>query len=129
MILSTAHLAARADAARHPANVASLALLAGGAARIEILDATAAVLAIIVIPVTPGTADAGTRRIELAAPLEGVVVAVGTPASARIKAHSGALWADDISVTDQAGEGEIRLESLALAPGKIVRLVSAIFQG
>ena len=129
MILSPAHLAARAAAARIAAAHASLALLSGGAARVEVLDAASAILALAVIPAAPGTVDDDLVRSLLAAPLEGVVVAAGTPASARIRAGNGGLWAEGLTVAGQAGAGELRLDTLDLVPGRLLRILTAEIQG
>jgi len=133
MQLSAAHLAARAAAARLPALQASLDLLDAGAgqATIEILDATNAVLVTIPIADGVGTLNAETFRITLTVPIEAQVAIAGTPASARVKDNTGALWADSITVSDDAPEstGEIKLASTNLQAGAFVRLTSAVFQG
>lgn len=133
MQLSAAHLAARAAAARLPALQASLDLLDAGAgqATIEILDATNAVLVTIPIADGVGTLNAETFRITLTVPIEAQVAIAGTPASARVKDNTGALWADGITVSDDAPEstGEIKLATMSLQEGAFVRLTSAVFQG
>lgn len=133
MQLSAAHLAARAAAARLPALQASLDLLDAGAgqATIEILDATNAVLVTIPIADGVGTLNAETFRITLTVPIEAQVAIAGTPASARVKDNTGALWAEGITVSDDAPEsiGEIKLASMNLQAGAFVRLTSAVFQG
>lgn len=129
MILSPAHLAARAAAARIAAAHASLSLLAGGAGRVEVLDAADAILAIALIPAVAGAVDDALVRIVLATPCEGVVVAAGTPASARIRAGSGGVWAEGLTVSDQAGAGELQLDTLELLPGRLLRILSAEIQG
>ena len=95
MILSAAHLAARDLAARLPALQASFDLLDAGAgqASIEILDATSAVLVAIPIADGVGTIDEQAYQIILAVPIEAQAAADGTPASARVKDNTGAVWA------------------------------------
>lgn len=133
MNLSAAHLAARDAAARLPALQASFDLLDAGAgqATIEILDATDAVLVAIPIADGVGTIDTQAYQIILAVPIEAQVSATGTPASARVKDNTGAVWADGITVSDDAPEstGEIKLANMSLQAGAFVRLTSAVFQG
>lgn len=133
MQLSAAHLAARDLAARLPALQASFDLLDAGAgqATIEVLDATNAVLVTIPIADGAGTLNAETFQIVLSVPIEAQVATAGTPSSARVKDNTGALWADDITVSDDAPEstGEIKLASMNLQAGAFVRLTSAVFQG
>lgn len=133
MELSSAHLAARAAAARLPALQASFDLLDAGAgqASIEILDATSTVLVAIPIADGVGTIDAQAYQIVLSVPIEAQISAAGTPASARVKDNTGAVWADGITVSDDAPEstGEIKLASMSLQAGAFCRLTSAVFQG
>lgn len=129
MQLSAAHLAARVVAARIAAAHTSLSLLAGGAGRVEVLDTAGALLAIALIPATPGTVDDDAVRLVLAAPLEGVIVAAGTPASARIRAGNGGPWAEGVTVSAQGGTGELQLDTLTLVPGRLLRILSAEIQG
>lgn len=133
MILSPAHLAARDAAARLSALQASLDLLDAGTgqATIEILDATDAVLVAVPVADGVGTIDAQAYQIILTVPIEAQVAAAGTPASARVKDNTGAVWADGITVSDDAPEstGQIKLASMSLQAGAFVRLTSAVFQG
>lgn len=133
MNLSQAHLDARAAAARLPALQASFDMLDAGAgqASIEILDATDAVLVAIPVADGVGTIDAPTHRIVLTVPIEAQIALGGTPASARIKDNAGVVWADGLTVSDDAPEstGEIKLASMSLQAGAFVRLTSAVFQG
>lgn len=133
MNLSAAHLAARDAAARLPALQASFDLLDAGAgqATIEILDATDVVLVAVPIADGVGTIDAQAYQIILTVPIEAQVTAAGTPASARVKDNTGAVWANGITVSDDAPEstGEIKLASMSLQTGAFVRLTSAVFQG
>lgn len=133
MQLSAAHLAARAAAARLPALEASLALLDSsyGRARIELLDAGAAVLASVWMQDGAGSVDVDTYQIVLTTPMEGAVAAGGEPVAARILDATGALWADGLTVSDDApaSTGDIRLASISLTPGHFVRITSAVIQG
>lgn len=133
MQLSAAHLAARDAAARLPALQASFDLLDAGAgqATIEILDATDAVLVAVPVADGVGTIDPQAYQIILTVPIEAQVATEGTPASARVKDNAGAVWADGITVSDDAPEstGEIKLASMSLQAGAFVRLTSAVFQG
>lgn len=133
MNLSASHLAARDAAARLPALQASFDLIDAGAgqATIEILDATDAVLVAVPVADGVGTIDSQAYQIILTVPIEAQVAAAGTPASARVKDNTGAVWADGITVSDDAPEsaGEIKLASMSLQAGAFVRLTSAVFQG
>ena len=78
---------------------------------------------------SPAHLAARAAAARIAAPLEGVVVAAGTPASARIRAGNGGLWAEGITVSDQAGVGELQFDTLDLLPGRLLRILSAEIQG
>lgn len=133
MNLSPTHIAARDAAARLPALQASFGLLDAGAgqASIEILDATSTVLVAIPIADGVGAIDAQAYQIALSVPIEAQIAVAGTPASARVKDNTGAVWADGITVSDDAPEstGEIKLASMSLQAGAFCRLTSAVFQG
>jgi hypothetical protein len=131
MNLSAPHLAARDAAARLPALQASLDLLDAGAgqATIEILDATDAVLVAIPVAEGVGTIDAQAYQIILAVPIEAQIATAGTPDHAIIYDNTGAVWADGVTVSDDAGTGEIKLASMSLQAGAFCRLTSAVFQG
>lgn len=134
MIISTAHADARAEAARLPALYASLALLTTGPETpvIEIYTApdpeTGTLL--VSIPLAPGVGsiDEATCRLHLTVPIEAQVVANGEAACARILDASGAIWGD-VTVSDLAGGGDIKLVSTALVTGAFARLTEAYFQG
>ena len=139
MDLSTAHAAARAEAARLPALQASLDLLnaAPGPAAILLYAGTrpapgaapaGALLAAVPMAATAGTIDTGNVRIVLTVPIEAQAVEGGDPVWARIFDGAGAWWAD-ASVSATGGGGEIELDSATLYAGGIVRLTSAILQG
>lgn len=131
MNLSAAHLAARDAAARLPALQASFDLLDAGAgqASIVIRDATDTVLVTIPIAEGVGTIDTQTHQIILAVPIEAQIATAGTPDHAIIYDNTGAVWADGVTVSDDAGSGEIKLASMSLQAGAFCRLTSAVFQG
>lgn len=131
MNLSAAHLAARDAAARLPALQASFDLLDAGAgqASIVIRDAADAVLVTIPIAEGVGTIDAQTYQIILAVPIEAQIATAGTPDHAIIYDNTGAVWADGVTVSDDAGTGEIKLASMSLQAGAFCRLTSAVLQG
>lgn len=134
MIISPAHAAARAAAARHPANVASLALLATGPEipTIEIYSAPdpETGILLVTIPLAPGVGsiDEATHRINLTVPLEAQIVADGEAVCARVVDAGGAIWGD-VTVSDPAGAGEIKLLTTALVAGAFARITSAYIQG
>lgn len=131
MILSAPHLAARDAAARLPALQASFDLLDAGAgqASIVIRDATDTVLVTIPIAEGVGTIDAQTYQIFLTVPIEAQIATAGTPDHAIIYDNTGAVWADGVTVSDDAGTGEIKLASMSLQAGAFCRLTSAVLQG
>jgi hypothetical protein len=139
MDLSTTHDNARTATCRIPALQASLALLVEDTQRAEIAiyggarpDPGAAPgsgpLVAIPLASAPGTIEAPTFRIVLTVPIEAQVSTDGTATWARITDGSGAWWAD-VSVSDNAGAGEIKLQPAALYSGAFCRLTSAVFQG
>ena len=131
MQLSVAHDAARAAAARLPALQASFDLLDSGTgqARIDIRDATDAVLVSIPIADGVGTIDSALFQIALTVPIEAQIATGGTADHAVIYDNTGAVWADAVTVSDDAGSGEIKLATTALQAGAFCRLTSAVFQG
>lgn len=139
MDLSTAHATARNAAARLPALQASFDLLDSGAnaSYIELYATTrpasggapgGSPLVTLAMSNPPGTVDGTLYRIALTVPIEGQIAIAGSPVWARIYDGAGAWWAD-ASVSDEAGSGEIKLQSLDLAQGAFVRITSAVFQG
>lgn len=134
MIISTAHAAARAAAARLPALVASRALLTTGpeTACIRIYSGpdpdTGTLLATIQLAAGVGSLDEASHRIQLTVPIEGQIVADGEAACARVLDAQGAVWGD-VVVSDTAGEGEIRLSTTTLVTGAFARITEAWFQG
>lgn len=138
MDISPAHAAARSAALRLAAITASHTLLETGAGDILIEcyadprpapgEAPAVPLLAAVACPEAAALDADNLRITLPAGIEGLIVAAGDAAWARIRGRDGAWWAD-ASVSDTAGDGEIKLGSVTCAPGAWVRLLSAQFQG
>ncbi|MCK9993728.1 MAG: hypothetical protein Dbin4_02248 [Alphaproteobacteria bacterium] len=139
MDISTAHTTARNTAARLPALQASSDLLDSGTAApyIELHPAPRpaagdppAGAALVTIPMAnpPGTIDTGLVRIVLTVPAEGQIAVGGDAFWARIYDGAGAWWAD-ASVSDEAGTGEIKLQSVTLQAGAFARITSAYFQG
>ncbi|MDX9717251.1 MAG: hypothetical protein RBT67_07750 [Thauera sp.] len=132
MILSTEHIAARVAASRLPALEASFAHLAEGAgrARIDLFDASATLLASLVLAEGVGGIDAETCRIVLAVPIEGQIVADGEPAIAKVFSAAGQLWAEGLTVSDMDGDGDIKLDDVSLKTGAFARITTtAVFQG
>lgn len=137
MDISPAHAAARLAALRLAAITASHVLLDAGAGNITIEvypaprpapgDAPGVVLLAAVACTAAAALDTDNLRITLPAGIEGLIVAAGDAAWARIKGRDGAWWAD-ASVSDTAGDGEIKLDAITCAPGAWVRLLSAQFQ-
>lgn len=131
MQLSVAHETARAAAARLPALQASFDLLDSGAgqARIDIRDATDAVLVSVPLADGVGTIDGALFQITLTVPIEAQIATGGTADHAVIYDNTGAVWADAVTVSDEAGAGEIKLATTSLQAGAFCRLTSAVFQG
>lgn len=141
---STKHTDARIAAQRLPALAASLALL--------VKDTATATLAIYgtVRPdpgdppgddalVTLSLADSAGAvneelfQIQIAVPLEGQILGAaettGTDALWARITDGAEDWWGDCSVSDEAGAGEIKLQTTLLYNGAFCRLTSAVFQG
>lgn len=131
MNLSAPHLAARDAAARLPALQASFDLLDAGAGQASIVIRDAADTVLVTTPIAEGvgTIDTQTHQIILAVPIEAQIATAGTPDHAIIYDNTGAVWADGVTVSDDAGTGEIKLASMSLQAGAFCRLTSAVFQG
>lgn len=139
MDVSTAHTNARNTAARLPALQASFDLLDSGASApyVELYATTrpapgaapgGSPLVTVTMSNPPGTVDGALFRIVLTIPIEGQIAVAGDALWARIYDGAGAWWAD-ASVSDEAGSGEIKLQTITLAVGAFVRITSAVFQG
>lgn len=131
MQLSIAHHAARSAAARLPALQASLSLLDGGAgqARIDIRNALGVVIVSIPIADGAGVIDNALFQIVLNVPIEAQIATDGDADHAVIYDNTGGVWAEDVSVSDEGGSGEIKLTDVNLKAGAFCRLTSALFQG
>jgi hypothetical protein len=137
MDLSTAHAAARAAALRLAAITASHSLLETGTGDILIQcypdprpppgDAGGVMLAAIAAA-DASVLDTENLRITLPDNIEGVILANGTATWARILNRAGEWWGD-VSVSDEAGAGEIQLDNTTMGAGAFARLLTAQFQG
>lgn len=136
MILSPAHTAARAAAARLPALQASFNALVAAPTPAEIRfydnadpDAVgAAVIATVTLADAVGAVDEATYRINPTVPREGQVATTAAALSARVFDGTGAWWGD-ATVSDTAGAGEIKLQDVSLVVGSVARITAAYFQG
>jgi hypothetical protein len=144
MDLSTKHSDARIEAARVPALTASLALLTAdpNPAQIEIYgtarptpgDPPGGAPLVIIQMISPaGVVDDQDIEIDLVVPIEGQVTGAdpddGTVAVwARVVDGAGDWWAD-LSVSDEAGAGEIKLMQTLLFNGAWARIISAVVGG
>jgi hypothetical protein len=141
---SPKHSDARLEAQRLPALNASLALLAEDTMRATIaLYGTAKPtpgdppgadpVATFTLGATAGTVDADLKQIQLAAPIEAQITGAdpetGTEALwGRIFDGAGDWWGD-ATVSDESGDGEIKLQTTALLNGAFCRITSGVFQG
>lgn len=145
MDISTKHANAVIAACRIPALQARLALLDANTANAQIDfypagawstpgdTPSASVVASIPLASTAGTVDTDLFQIQLAVPIEaqidGADPVSGTEvALARVLDGDGDWWAD-LTVSDEAGSGEIKLIDTLLMNGEYARLVSAVVQG
>lgn len=81
-------------------------------------------LATVVLNDPPGTVSA--NKLVLSAPPDALVAADGTAAWARVENGEG-NGSIDCDVSDNAGSGEIKLESVTLLAGGGIRIISAEF--
>lgn len=145
MDISTKHENAVIAACRIPALQARLALLDANSvnAQIDFYPAgawstpgdspSAAVVASIPLASTAGTVDTDLFQIQLTVPIEaqidGANPSTGTEvALARVLDGDGDWWAD-LTVSDEAGSGDVKLIETLLLNGEYARLTSAIIQG
>ncbi|MEO5343787.1 MAG: hypothetical protein H7842_10700 [Gammaproteobacteria bacterium SHHR-1] len=146
MPMSLTHIAAREAACRIPALNASLAKLNQDTdlSKIEIRSGTmpadpetapadGALVVTLTLGAAPGTVDEALFQIQLTTPIEAQITGAdptnGTTVTwARIYDGTGAVWYD-ATVTDEAGSGEIKLQTVLLYNGAFARLTSAVFQG
>lgn len=145
MDISTKHANAVIAACRIPALQARLALLDANTvnAQIDFYPAgawstpgdtpSASVVASIQLAATAGTVDTDLFQIQLTVPIEAQVdgadpVSGTEVALARVLDGDGDWWAD-LTVSDEAGSGEIKLVDTLLLNGEYARLASAVVQG
>lgn len=140
---STKHEDARIAACRIPALTASLNLLNTGASHSTIslyadprpspgAAASASAVVSLQLAAPAGTLNSAAYRIELTVPVEAQITGAATLGTAvtwgRIMDAAGEWWGD-VSVSDEAGSGEIKLQTTTLYNGAYARLTSAIIQG
>lgn len=145
MDISTKHANAVIAACRIPALQARLALLDANTvnAQIDFYPAGAwitpgdtpseSIVVSVPLAATAGTVDADLFQIQLTVPIEAQVDGAdpvnGTEvALARVLDGDGDWWAD-LTVSDEAGSGEIKLIETLLQNGEYARLVSGVVQG
>lgn len=145
MDLSTKHHDARLAAGRIPALNASLALLEVAdpdVAHIDFYTAprpdpgdtpTGDLVVSLDLSATAGSVDTDLFQVQLTVPIEAQITGAdaedgSTVTWARIIDGEGD-WFADVSVSDEAGSGEIKLQTTLLYNGAYCRLTSAIFQG
>lgn len=145
MDISTKHANAVIAVCRIPALQARLALLDANTvnAQIDFYPAgawstpgdtpSASVVVSIPLASTAGTIDADLYKIQLTGPIEAQIDGAdpvnGTAvALARVFDGDGDWWAD-LTVSDEAGSGNVKLVDTLLLNGEYARLVSATIQG
>lgn len=145
MDLSTKHENAVIAACRLPALYARLALLASAVAPNAYMEYYGTVrpapgadpggspLATLALSATAGTVTEELFQIQIDVPLEtqitGADPATGTDVVwARIYDGEGDWWAD-VSVTDEDGDGEVKVVNIRFYNGEFARLTSFVIQG
>jgi len=133
LTLSPAHEAARQQAARLPALQESHARLIAspGESVVQLFEGspdTGTLIAELQMAPAVLTLDAENVLIQTTAAIEGQATIEGTVSSARILDGTGAWWAD-ATVTDDEGNGNIKLQETTLQAGAFARITSAVFQG
>lgn len=146
MDISTKLADARAAAARIPALNACLALLEAqdpDPAQIDFYSdpvpttpgdpPTGDLVVSVPLSSSAGSVDPALFQVQLTVPIEAQIAgadpALGTEVTwARIVDGEGD-WFADVSVSDEAGSGEIKLQTTTLYNGAYCRLTSAILQG
>lgn len=136
---------AQTAACRIPALTALLALLELQAPDLAHLDfypaprpdpgdtPAGSVVVAVELAATAGEVDTDLFQIQLTVPLEAQITGAdpangATVTWARLVDGDGD-WFADVSVSDEAGSGEIKLQTTLLYNGAYCRLTSAIFQG
>lgn len=145
MDLSTKLTDARAAACRIPALNATLALLElqnPDPAQIDFYTTprpaaggtpTGDLVVTIPLSASAGSVNTGLFQVQLTVPIEAQITGAdpvngSTVIWARVLDGDGD-WFADASVSDEAGSGEIKLQTTLLYNGAYCRLTSAIFQG
>ncbi len=133
LTLSPAHEAARQEAARLPALQKSHARLIAspGEAVVQLFEGspdTGTLIAELPMPPEVLTLDTEQTQIKTTAAIEGQALVAGAASHARILDGAGDWWAD-ATVTDEAGNGDIKLQDTNLQAGAFARITSATFQG
>jgi hypothetical protein len=145
MDISTKHDDARIAASRIPALNASLALLEAadpdpahldlyGGTRPDPGEATLEDLVVsIEVAATAGEVDEELYQLQVTVPLEaqitGADAETGTTVTWGRWIDGEGDWFADVSVSDEEGSGEVKLQTTLLYNGAFCRLTSAIFQG
>ena len=87
----------------------------------------------IPLPATAGSVNSGLFQIQLTVPLEAQITgadpATGTTVTWARLVDGDGDWFADLSVSDEAGSGETKLQTTLLYNGAYCRLTSAVFQG
>ena len=145
MDISPKHAAAVIDACRIPALQARLELLDRnnpGPAHLDFYPdprpdpgatPTGSVVVSLDLAATAGVVDTDLFQIQLTVPLEAQITgadpATGTTVTWARLVDGDGDWFADLSVSDEAGSGETKLQTTLLYNGAYCRLTSAVFQG
>lgn len=146
MDISTKHSDARVAAARIPVLAASLALLElenPSRAHIDLYTdpvpstpgdtPTGDLVVSISVASTAGTVDTDLFKIVLTTPIEAQITGAN-PSTGSVVTWAHIIdgdgdWFADVTVSDEAGSGEIKLQTTLLYNGAFCRITSAVFQG
>ncbi len=129
MQISLSHQAGRELRLDSPALQASLALLnTGTQGKAQLLNESADVCATLLFSTPAATLNSQLLTIAINTPIEGLMMNAGPITDAVIMDGSGNEWAT-VSVSDIAGNGELKLVSVNPPLGAYVRLVNAVIQG
>ncbi|GAA3562047.1 hypothetical protein [Marinobacter xestospongiae] len=133
LVLAPTHQAARQQASRLPALMASSELLVSGPgpALIQLFSGdpdSGSRLADIAMPADALVLDQAALQIQGAGIIEGVVMVEGQAEHARILDGAGNWWAD-ASVSEEAGDGDIRLQTTTLQLGAYAQITSIVIGG
>jgi len=145
MDISAKLIAAQTEAARIPALLAALVLLERenpDPARIDFYTdpvptpgdtPTGDLVVSIPLGASAGTVDTELYQLQLTVPIEGQITGANpstgsTVTWARIIDGDGD-WFADVSVSDEAGSGELKLQTTLLYQGAYCRAISGVFHG